>query len=305
MNDHGIERLLYTLASGDPDRLEQAAGMTFPTPDCIPLSRLRGGVLRHDWREAERQHKQQCAYCQSMEGQASREVWHPPMAALFWNARGFSDGSPDLAYHLRQDDCLRCRQLTALFQADRVLGHVASQARQGLAGAADRLGRMLSSMAVGLASCRAGNPCFALEVSGVSASLSAGDKPRLRLDLPGDTGTPGLLRVLIAGDRGTSDHFVVPVPGKGPQTLTAELSLESVPEGLVMLAVYEVDAAVLDREDGPRLQALAAAARHDPSVVRRWQEWATGALKSPGVEAGLKPALEGIARAELSVPPGR
>lgn len=293
MNDHGLAKLLLGLTNDNS---------TLPGPACLPLSRVRTALLREDWTEAEERHKSTCTSCQQAEAQARSGVWHPSLLSLFRQARDLPEGNdPDLPYHLQKDACRRCQRLVAVFQADRLLGRLASQIRQGLTAAATRLGQMLASGAVATLAFPSEQP-LAFEGGRCTATLSRSDPLRLRLEQRGPaTDTPRLQRVLLGNRKEFADRFVIFHPGKEPQTQMAEVRLERLPGEPAVLAVYDVDAAVLDREDIPQLrEAVAAAGKHDPPALPAWQHWAAQAVKLTGLEAGLRTALEGLVRLEAN-----
>ena len=306
MDNHGIAKLLLSLAGNDTDRLERAEGATVPGPSCPPLPRFRSAVLREDWTAVEQRHKVTCAYCQKTEGLARTETWHPPLVSLFWQARDLFDHDGDVAHHLQKDACRRCQRLVAVFQVDRLLGRLATQIRQGLAGAAARLGQLLESGVVaafpGLAAAAQEQP-FAFEGGRYSATLFRSDAPRLRLEQRGGD-APRLQRLLLGGRKECWDQFVVLRPGKEPHMRTAELRPERLPSEPAVLVLHDVDAAVLDREDVPRLrESFVAVGKSDPLALAAWHTWASQTLKRAGLDAAVCTALEGLARLDGNPPP--
>ncbi len=283
---------IYTWRRGDSDGRARASP---------PLSRFRSAVLREDWTDAEQRHKAGCDVCRQTEAQARRQVWHPSLLRLFWHARGLVDDA-DAAHHLQIDRCHRCQRLSILLQADRLLARLAAPVRQRVGDTATRLGRMLASGAAALLApaspgLRAEQP-FAFEAGGHSAVLlSTTAPPLLRLERPGDAKTPVLLRVLLGDRKDVEKHFVVPRSGKETGVVRADLPLERLPAEPLTLAVYEVDAAVLGKEEVPQLcPAVAAARKLDSAALPAWQAWAGHALKLAGLDAAVRPALEGLAR---------
>ncbi len=293
MNEHGLARLLSDLACGGADRPEAAA----PTPSCPPLPRIRSALLREDWTEAEEHHRRGCGHCQTEEARARRQVWHPTWGQLFEHARNLpGGGDADLTYHLQRDVCRRCQRLASVFQADRLLGRLAAQVRQGLAGAADRLGKVLASGVLApIAATSAPEQHLAFEGADHTGTLHR-TTPRLRLELRGDAGAPPLLRVLIEGRKEVTEHFLVARPRKEPGTLTAELRPGRLPSEASVLALYEVDAAALDREDVEPLRAAFAAGKGDPATAAAWRAWAAAGLKLSGLDAAVRSALQDLTR---------
>jgi hypothetical protein len=294
MDDHGLAKLLVTLTSDNP---------SLPAPSCVPLSRVRTALLREEWTEAEERHKRNCPSCRGAEAQARAEIWHPPLMSLFRQARGLVEPTDaDLAYHLQKDTCRRCHRLVAVFQADRLLGRLAAQIRQGLTAAATRLGQMLASGVVATFALPGGASAaeqqLAFEGGGYTATLFRGDPVRLRLEQRGSGAEPPRLQRLLLGNRKEfADRFVVLRPGKEPQTHSAEVRLERLPSEPAVLALYDTDAAVLDREDVPQLrEGFTAAGKYDPLALPAWQSWAAQTLKLPGLDAGLRTGLEGLVR---------
>ncbi len=127
MDKAALEKLYLALATGGLENWERVQGQLLPTPECLPLARCRDALLREDWTEAEAAHKAGCRYCQKTEARLRTQVWHPGKAQLFWHARRLPAGEDgaDVAYHLEQDRCRRCLQLSALLGADRLLGRLA------------------------------------------------------------------------------------------------------------------------------------------------------------------------------------
>src|SRR5262245_41994449 len=294
MDEHGLSRLLLELTSEVTERT------TMPTLTCPPLSRFRSAVLREDWTDVEQRHKVGCDVCRQTEAQAQRQVWHPSLLRLFWHARGLVDDA-DAAHHLQIDSCRRCQRLSILLQADRLLARLAVQVRQRVGDTATRLGRMLASGAAALLApasigLHAEQP-FAFEAAGHSAVLFRIAPPGLRLEWPGDEKTPVLLRVLLGDRKDVGEHFAVPRSGKENGVLRADLPLERLPAEPLTLAVYEVDATNLGREEVPQLcHAVAAARKLDPAALPAWQAWACHALKLAGLDTAVRPTLEGLAR---------
>lgn len=314
MDEGGLAQLLLTLTSGNPDYLERAGSTNLPTPSCPSLARVRTAVLREDWTEAEERHKRNCSFCQKAETKGRAVVWHPSLTALFWQARGLADGSDaDLAHHLQKDACRRCQRLTAVFQADRLLGRLASQVRQGLAGAATRLGQILASGVVAafppLSAASASEQQLAFEGGRCTALLFRTDPPRLRLEERGlTTEAPRLQRLVLGNRREFSERFLVFRSGRETQTRTAEVRLERLPAESATMTLCDVDASALDREDVPLLrEGFAAAGKYDPLALPAWQSWAAQALKLPGLDASLRTALQGLVRPDANLPssPGK
>lgn len=310
MGEHGLSQLLLGLASDAPDRPEPAADK-LPTPVCPPLSRFRTALLREDWTDAENRHRSSCVYCRQAETQTRQQTWHPSLVHLFWHARGLLDDTDiDVAYHLQTDSCRRCQRLSTLFQADRLLARLAARVRQGIADAASRLGRMLASGAVASLALPASTGLrpdqpLAFETAGHAAVLRT-DPPLVRLERSGDAKTPSLLRVLLGSGKEVREQFAVPRPGKDPGVLRADLPLERLPAGPLTLALYEVDATTLGKEEVPQLcAAFAATSKLDPPSVLAWQGWASATLKLSGLETAVRSALEGLSRQDASDLPKR
>ncbi len=310
MGEHGLSQLLLGLASDGPDRHERADD-ELPTPSCPPLPRFRSALLREDWTDAEQRHRSVCAHCRQAEAQARQQAWHPSLVHLFWHARGLLDDTDtDVAYHLQTDGCRRCRRLSMLFQADRLLARLAARVRQGVVDAASRLGRMLASGAVASLALpvstgpRPEQP-LAFETAGHSAVLRT-DPPLLRLERSGDAKTPSLLRVLFGSGKEVREQFAVPRPGKEPGVLRADLPLERLPTGPLTLALYEVDATMLGKEEVPQLcSAFTATSKLDPPSVLAWHGWASATLKLSGLEGAVRSALEGLSRPDAGDLPKR
>jgi len=300
MNEHALSQLLLEVVRESPDRPERDERTTMPTSSCPPLPRFRSALFREDWTEGEERHRAECSYCRQTEAQARRQLWHPSLLHLFWHARGLVKTDVDAGQHLDKDGCRRCQRLVTLLQADRLLARLAGRVRQGIPDAATRLGRMLASGAVALLSPSPGQP-LAFETAGHSATLLRGDPPLLRLEQQGDVKTPRLLRVLV-GDAGqTREHFAVPCPAKEPGFLRTAIPLERLPTDRLTLAVYEVDASVLGRDEVPQLGSAFAAAKLDPAAVPVWQAWASHTLKLAGLDTAIRPMLEQLARPDAGV----
>jgi hypothetical protein len=299
MGETGLAQLLWELLS-DRDTQEQADSALRPTPACPPLSRFRTALLREDWTDAEQRHKAMCDCCRQTEAQAGRQVWHPSLLRLLWHVRGLLDDA-DASRHLQNEGCRRCQRLALVLQADRLLARLTARVRQRVGDTATRLGRMLASGVTAFLAPASSGPRaeqhFAFEAAGHSGVLFRIDSPLLRLERPGDAKTPVLLRILLGDRKDVREHFAVPRPGKEAGVLRADLPLERLPAEPLTLAVYEVDAAVLGREEVPQLcQASVAAGKLDPPAISAWQAWASHALKCAGLDASVRPALEGLAR---------
>jgi hypothetical protein len=294
MDEPGLDRLLVGLAA-DPDRIDKAPGTTAPTMACLPLSRLRSGILRENYGDSERSHLASCSYCRKTEQQARSQLWHPSLLHLFWHARGLLDkNDADVTYHLQRDNCRRCLRIAVLLGADRILARLAGQIRAGVASAAHRLGKALASGLVANLALNTTNARFAFE-HGASAVLSTADPARLRLEVS-SADPPRLLRVLVGQGQGASEHLVIPRPASQASIQSAELlvptSSQSEPASLT---VYEVDPTLLMREDvAPLRTAFLTAGKLDPQSVSVWQTWAAQTLQRPEIDTSLRTLLESL-----------
>ncbi len=298
MDEPGLNRLLVGLTCNDPDRIEKAPGTTAPTMACMPLSRLRSGVLRENWTDGERTHLASCSFCRKTEQQARSQVWHPSLVHLFWHARGLLDNNDaDVTYHLNRDGCRRCLRLSALLGADRILARLASQIRAGVANAAHRLGKALASGVVANFALNTTNARFAFE-HGPHTLVSTADPARLRLEMPATGDPPRLLRVLVGQGQGASEHLVIPRPGSQSSVQSAELLVPAASQpDPASLTVYEVDPGLLAREDvAPLRSAFLAAGKLDPQAVSAWQAWAAQTLQRPELDPSLRTLLESLVR---------
>jgi hypothetical protein len=298
MDEPGLNRLLVGLTSSDPDRIENALGTTSPTPTCLPLSRLRTGVLRENWKESERSHLASCSYCRKTEQQARSQVWHPSLVHLFWHARGlFENNDADVTHHLQHDACRRCLRLSSLLGADRILARLAGQIRAGVANAAHRLGKALASGIVANFALNTANARFAFE-HGPHALVSTADPARLRLEVPATSDPPRLLRVLVGQGKGATEHLVIAHPGPQTAIHSAELLVASTSQpDPASLTVYEVDPSLLTREEvAPLRSAFLTAGKLDPQAASAWQAWAAQTLQRPELDSSLRTLLESLAR---------
>src|SRR5258708_2287662 len=119
MDQAGLNKLLLSLATDNPDAAEQSAGVTTPSPSCLPLSRVRAAVLRESWSDQETRHLSSCPFCRKNEQQARSVVWHPSLLQLFSHVRQLqTDPDTDVSHHLQRDTCRRCLRLSALLGMD-------------------------------------------------------------------------------------------------------------------------------------------------------------------------------------------
>ncbi len=308
MDEPGLTRLLLGLASNEPERVERSPGTTSPGVSCLPLSRIRTRVLKENWSDSERAHLSGCTHCRKSEQLARKQVWHPSLVHLFWHARGLIEHSDeDAGYHLTNDACRRCLRLTNLLGIDRILARLAGQVRSGLSQATHRLGKTLATGAVATlqfsALSGAANLRVPFEDERHFAVVSSSDPAHVRLEIPADGPAPRLLRVLAGDSQAGSDHLVVPHASPEPATHVAEVMLANVPPGRACLALYEVDASLLTRDDAPQLRsAWAVAAKLNPQAAPAWQTWASQSLQRSDLDGMLRPALESLARADGGKP---
>jgi hypothetical protein len=299
MDKMGLSKLLLSLASDNPDIVEQSPDVASPTPSCLPLSRVRTAILRESWTEQESRHMANCTYCRQSEQQARSLVWHPSLVHLFWHARQlFSEIDIDLKHHLQRDACRRCLRLSAILGVDRLLVRLATQIRQGIANAANHLGRTLDSGAVASVDFVGSDLRLSFEDGKHNVLLSHADPARLCLEAPAVAGgTPQLLRVLIGDQQTAWDQLVVPRPAPDPSKCVADVRLPAVPSGRVALAVYPVETSLLACEDAELLRAaFVAACKLDPLSGAAWQMWAAKSLQRCDFDAALRPTLAWVSR---------
>ncbi len=296
MDEPGLNRLLVEVVSNDPDRIERTLASPIPAMSCLPLSRLRSGVLRENWNDGERTHLTSCTHCRKSEQLARSQLWHPSLVHLFWHARGlFDNNDADVAYHLQHDSCRRCLRLSVLLGADRILARLAGQIRAGVGNAANRLGKTLASGIVANFIPNTANVRFAFE-DGQHALVASADPARLRLEVAA-VEAPRLLRVLVSHSRGMTEHLVVPRSGPQPAVHLAELLLSPSSSDPACLTVYKVEAGLLTRDDvAPLRAAFLTSSKLDPPAVAAWQAWAAQTLQRPELDAMLRPVLETLAR---------
>ena len=288
MNDAALSRLLLGLSGKEPD---------MPSPACVPLSRVRTALLRENWSADEQRHLAGCTHCKRTEQLALGQLSHPSLLSLFWHVRGLLDpADADVAYHLQKDACKRCLRLAALLAIDRILARMAGQVRQN-ARAANRLGRALGGATVVTVTPAvpppAGRVCC--EDGKHAVSLSAADPGRLRVEFP-VAEHPSLIHLLVGSQQTTREQLIVPHAVTGAARV-AEVRVPDLPPERLVVALYEVEPALLARDDMPGLQSgYAAACKVSPKAAEAWRAWAAQAMHNPELDPALRPALDAIVR---------
>lgn len=296
MDDAAVTRLLGGLTGKGPEAGDRADAQVRPGPVCVPLSRVRTALLRENWTGDEQRHLASCSHCRRSEQLCRTQVSHPSLLHLFWHVRGLLD-SPDgdVAYHLQKDACKRCLRLASLIAVDQILSRLGTQARTN-AKAANRLGRVLAGATVATVTPGAvppgGRVCC--EDSKRAVLLTADDPGRIRIEFPATERT-SLVHLLVGNQHSGREQLVVPHPVTGARVAEVRLSDPS-PERVVV-AMYEVEPALLGREDAARLQnGFAAALKVGPKAAAAWRSWAAQAMHHPELDAALRPALDAISR---------
>lgn len=111
----------------DKDALTRLLREVLASPDeesslvCLPLPRLRTGVLRENWGEDELSHLASCIACQRARERMDELVWHPTVGQLARHTvhRLGGDDELSLRAHLEDDRCRCCRAVHARIQGSR------------------------------------------------------------------------------------------------------------------------------------------------------------------------------------------
>lgn len=100
---------------------------------CLPLARFADAVLHEDWTESEKKHIGECKSCQRARSQVYDELWHPTMAVLYRFRHGnlSAEELANVATHLEQHECRRCKGLLRVLSADLVVTRLWERLERG------------------------------------------------------------------------------------------------------------------------------------------------------------------------------
>ena len=288
--------------------------------NCLPLPRFRAALLRVDWTAAEREHIDGCAYCQKTLEKFQQELWHPTLSQLFLHSLSLlpSSDAAEVAYHLEQDRCQRCKQLTSLLTVIPKLKRLGEQVRQGAAGAMERLEKACESLTAPLQLIRplVPQPAFDTGVTPTPTEqrltfddgLTTGVLYLLegelwlhleRSDLPAGT----LLQVMVADKDGQVAwrRFIVLRVGFEARVAKARVGQELPDNSLLTVDVVSV--AELTADEAELLsESFMQAQTDDPSAVPAWKAWAQRALERETLDLAVRAVIEDIGRGGASVP---
>src|SRR5262245_51448982 len=101
-----LEELLQQLHDRDLARVQAYLASR---SDCLPLTRLRGGILQEDWNEEEELHLKECSACARQRELLRSELWHPSAWQIAGSVLALVSAEQAVGEHL--EGCRRCRRL--------------------------------------------------------------------------------------------------------------------------------------------------------------------------------------------------